>query len=374
MRKKIYPTRVFDRISLICCMAITACGGDSTAPHRDPAQVYWQLTLNHEAITLAMAAPFDTVQLEATARLFSGTVHPIEPSVTYSVAGNDTSVIITPDGLLTAHVPTNGVTVYATGKVGNITLKDSVRVVVNAIPVIPAPPMLGGIKLQLDGAPNLTVDCSRIESILSLPWVTLTAQPLDQATNPIPNTAVSLSSSNPDVFTVSRYTGEITMSCVQPGRVMLYATTTVYGVSTRDSLEVLVTHPSVRQVELLSPDRNTPSAPCTFAVKDVTIVAGGIVHWSNFVGCAISDIMFDSPSAASDAGDTPIYGGMLGIIPSTGSGNMTDIVVASCNKFDIVCALTKNTWVRRFQDPGEYRYRVLPSNTEGRVIVRAPIS
>src|SRR5262249_49496601 len=104
------------RLLLFCTlsMLLASCASDQTTTPKPTLLTaengYWQIALNHQAFTLSTVAPYDTIRIIATPRNATGT--PLTGSVldsavtTYALSDpSDTSVTITPDGVVRARFP-----------------------------------------------------------------------------------------------------------------------------------------------------------------------------------------------------------------------------------------------------------------------------
>src|SRR5690348_13021390 len=88
-------------VVLLGLVGVLGCGHDTTGPApRDPTTLLWQLDVNHQAVTLATVAPYDTVQLVATPRALGGA--PLAGAVVTYRTTDATSVVVSPTGLVTA--------------------------------------------------------------------------------------------------------------------------------------------------------------------------------------------------------------------------------------------------------------------------------
>jgi len=268
------------------------CANDpTTGPIIPLAQQYWQLTLNHHAITLALTAPYDTLQLVATPRNPTGA--PLADSGTTTFTSSDSSSVqVTATGVLIAKKPEAGVTITASRTIGNLTLRDSAAVNVNNVSTIPR---VMTLTLQPSQGDSLN------HSISDTFWLTyqfqLYATVLDANGDSIPNVAVAITV--PDT-TVLNYKSKLNITLVhQPGHTMAYAEATVYGVTRTDSAQIIIGWPlsSTVSVYPLTPKGHTTPIGY-FDPGDITVGTGAIVAWENWLTGQPIDVVFDNPAQA----------------------------------------------------------------------------
>jgi hypothetical protein len=357
--------------------ALLACGQDVTQPRLVGAdQLYWQLVLNHHAITLALEAPYNKVQLAATPVNVHGVPIQEESTVRYAIVGNDPSIEISSDGIVTAKAVKTGVRVVASGTVGEVTFTDSVWINVTDIPVVPIPPVLDHIDLRVGNTSLTNVDCSMTSGVVSGETALIAQAMNDQ--QPIPGTIVKVSSSDESLIRVDPYTGKLAVSCIKTGPVWLKGVATVYGQTREDSIQVKVVWPRFAQVgtSILFPTGETDPF-FNFVPGTLVVGAGATVAFVNSSFTDSLDIVFDNPAAVVEAPPFLLSGNL---VPSSGSGNITPWMRysnAACNDLPaglprINCLLgigTSSMRARQFPTPGTYQYRSKTQKSSTGVII-----
>jgi hypothetical protein len=208
-----------------------SCSGDTTfgvAPGQQ-TQAYWVLTLNQHAVNLALTPPSNTVQLVATPRTAAGTPLTGLGPVTYTLMAGDTSVLVSPTGLVTAHAVTSRTRVLASLTANGYTLQDSV-----VIQVTPTP--LSSPLATFSIHPAANDSAKRSQDFGQFPWPVRAADATgkivcDTAACPL---LVYYTSSNPLIATIDPRGGQVTL--LDTGHVTFTATSLVYGVAEADSV------------------------------------------------------------------------------------------------------------------------------------------
>ena len=320
-------------IGVLCLSAgVIACGHDATGPNLiDSSQLYWNLTLNHHAITMAAFAPYDTLQLHATPRVTTGAAIADTGETTYT--STDTTVAtVSVIGLLRAVGQGTSLIVAAHSYQG-LTRADTAEVQVSDQTPIP---QFTTLTLALPVGDSAVFGFSDY----SFPSKQLQSQALDQANTPISSAHIRYTSSDTAVATINQQSPSIFGHKV--GATMLYAEATIYGVRRVDSLPYTIGYPIAMSIEVLSKAGSTTPY---FSPGTVTINVGGTVAWYSAVPNGQSvDVTFDMPSAAH-ATDSAYFANVLpintygwyngaaipAVIPTEGGGNIPNIV------FDSVC-------------------------------------
>jgi Bacterial Ig-like domain (group 2) len=292
------------------------CGSDLVAPKPapDPSRLYWALTLDHRAVTLSTAAPYDTIQLTATPRSALGTALPESASVVFA-STNPVYVQVSPTGLVRALSSGDGTVVTATVTAGGVTHADTA--VINVTASAP-PPVLGRFSIH----PIPPDSAKRGATLFPYPW------PVDAADtngNPIPDLATACTSSDPTVVRVLPQCGLIFAE--RPGHAVIIASATAYGVTKADTLDFTVGEWLIAAVFI---SQGAGSLP------DATIATGGNVFWINQTTQPI-DITFDD--------STHVPGGnIVGLDPGS---------------FDL----------RAFPVPGRFTYHSAAAQASGAIVV-----
>jgi hypothetical protein len=338
-------------------LCTVGCAGDTTGPAlSDPAHLYWQLTLNHHAITLALTAPYNTLQLVATPSTAKGTPLVDSGATTWTVS--DTSVQVSATGLLTAIAPATGVTIVAQRTIGNITNVDTAVVNVNDTTVIPHV-----ATLALDPVP--TVFGLPVYDLFG--QISFTATALDARGDTIPGVAIRVTSVTPNILPSCHLCfGEFQREAV--GHAQLVAEATVYGVRKVDTLPFTVGWWHHVVVDVL-PQYPTGSRTAlgVFAPAEDTVAAGGAVIWNNELPGLAVDVVFDDSSAVQVVDSATFLNGYCRIfqlcIPTQGGGNIR--AFAPLDTGSLKGLDTLGVRARSFPTPGTYHYHSALYGTSG---------
>ena len=348
---------------LLAVAVLAGCSGlepiSSYSPITDPASLFMSLTLDHGAVNLAMAEPYNELQLTVTPRNALGSPMDGLPAPTFR-SSDTTGVWVTPTGLLQARKPGDGVLVIAELVAdGNIRHADTA--IVN-VTTLTTPPTLDVLSIQpatpesamwsmfpiqgIYGALILFIYAPEIGNDL-FPRLSLRA--LDANGEPISGLAIEYESLDPDIVFVEPTNGSVSLP-VQPGEARVVARTMAYGISKADTARFTATLPRLQAFFIL-PGRN--NGPPIVEPKMVTIRPGGYVVWTNGTTDSVS-VTFDEPAGATPiaplcaalavfckGGDIPRFMGMT----DTGSG------------------------LRQFVKPGSYTFHIEPLGVTGRVVV-----
>lgn len=356
--------------------SVLGCASDTTGPAQiPPAQLYYQLTLDQHAITLALTPPYDTVTLVATARAATGDSLPGGNTV-YTVAARggfpDTNVTVSANGILRAIAPDAEVFVIARQTRGQVTLEDTALVMVNPVNPVPRPatltlqanPYIFGFlpSYELNGVIQF------VPSVVDSQGVTLS------------NVAISEASATPTILVLTEgvktwWTGELSAPFVRgpaaPGHARVVATATVYGVRLTGTLPFVVgwqRHTVVDIVPHVPAGSRTPLG--VFTPLDDTIAAGGVVYWRNDLpGYDSVDVVFDDPAAAQavdsasnlDGFAQNFSGGAGWVIPQQGGGNIPPFAPVDTTLGND----TLGVRARSFSAVGAYPYHSVRYGTRG---------
>jgi plastocyanin len=333
------------------------CGSDRAGTNPvAPDRQYWQLSLNHHAVTLAKTAPSNTLQLTATPLTADGTVVPNTDAVATFTVSNPAVVSVSPTGLLTAVGTGSSVTVIARLTIGGLTLADTAIVNVNDVAT---PPVLTTLSIQ-----PATSDSAKVAVGFS---ANIGATVQDQDSNSLTNVAVHYWSSDPTIATVSQ-TG--TVSGKQRGKVTLYAEATAYGVTKTDSLPYVIGAPFIA-TEVVS--ARTPRGSLTpesyFSPDTLTVGVGAYVLWINTSGQPV-DVVFDDPSAAHAVDGIYLFAfasvyGLTGPYNPNEAGNISEFAPVDSTRGNN----GQGVRIRWFTQEGTYSYHSTLYNTSGAIVV-----
>ncbi len=359
---------------LLLATILAGCGGlEPVAPYSpitDPAALYMSLTLDHGAINLSTAAPYNELQLTATPRDANGSPMSGLPASTFR-SSDTTTVWVTPEGLLQARKPGNGVKVIAELLAdGNVRHADTAMVNVTSNQT---PPPLDVFSLEAaDGFSLEPAGDSVVWSMVPIPGSTygqlfflfasgrsfqpaITVKALDPDGNPIPGLSIEYESLDPEVVHVDPVRGKIGL--LQPGEARLVARTTAYGVTRADTTLFTVTLPLINGV-LIQPGPN--GGPPTVTSKSMVIRPGGYVFWTNQTPDSLR-VTFDNPASAERIEE--LCTALGDAYPAhCESGNIRPFMSDANSPFD-------NTRGRQFKEPGSYTFHIEPLGITGRVVV-----
>jgi hypothetical protein len=354
---------------------LAACASDrATAP--TPALLgaetgYWQLTVNHQAVTLSTVAPYDTVRLIPTPRNATGTPLPgavADSAVTtYALVDpTDTSLTISADGLVRARYPERDVRVVVATRVLGITHADTIPF---TITTLSPPPRVASLHLQLSH------DTLRDELLDNQNLVArATVEVLDAQGQPTPDVAVRYFTRDSLLLLLTdkgRGTATVGLasSGERPGRTLLYAEATVYGTTVRDSTPVTLAVPSgvAMTATFLTPKGRTapvggfePSMVTLQLARNGFDEVGAGVRFTNYMPYPI-DVVFDSPPGPVQGSQfEQLYCGTLD------GGNIAPYVADQTS----LCLLDALGFkLRWFTVPGTYRYHSELYGTSGTIVV-----
>ncbi len=359
--------------------ASLGCGADSFTPQTriDEQTLYWRLDINHRAVLLSTAAPYDTLRLLATPRNYRGDPILGAPSPQYT-SRDLTRVIVTPDGLLQAVAPVTpgtAVAVIARLQIDGLTHVDTVFVsVVSTDP----PPMLDSISIQPippDSAKLATTQSTfgwglsdtlavRAFDMTGAPMLTLPGNTAGVLPVRLSVADTAVAQFDKRIFLTNK---NAEIRGYRVGSTMLYASTTAFGVTKTDSLLYRIGWPIAASINLTSPGKLPPGntnkvmpTPNLFTMPIVRIAVGGIVRWSNFgtgFDSTINTAIVFKPEDLHNVGSMTPRPPFLSVleyfsmcqVPTThsdcaGTGNM-------------VIDPTTRQGARRFFAPGTYEYR-----------------
>lgn len=124
---------------------VLGCQGSELAPHPpDIETLFWDLRLDHQAVTLSTTPPYNTLTLTATPRNHASEPLKGLPAPVYTTS-NPRSVVVTAEGKIQAGPQGGLATVTATLTVANVKHADTVYVLVVDNP---APPVLDRVSIH----------------------------------------------------------------------------------------------------------------------------------------------------------------------------------------------------------------------------------
>ncbi|HKU61454.1 MAG TPA: hypothetical protein VJQ44_09585 [Gemmatimonadales bacterium] len=360
------PRLAARRAALALALLLAACGSDEVvSPVDTSASTYWALRLDRQAITLGIAAPYDTLRLVATPVSSSG--EPIEgPKPATFTTTNVNTVAVHADGRLQAKALTPGAQIIASLTYKGVTHADTATVAVTRDP--------GALTVASFSIQPVAPDSARFAIAGSLlePFHNIAATVLDAAGNPLFGLPVRYRSLDETAALVDPWSG--TVSGLKLGYFPVVATMTAYGRSFSDTLRFRIQRPAYAKVNVFGPQYGfVKHVTGSFSPDSITVGVGAVVEWEN-TGMpeeSLIDVTFDEAAAAT-LDSVPEQSSCLNYgIDCDGIGSITPFgppkLLPDGSNFD---EYFKNLdRARRFTAPGVYRYRNTHWNTEGVVVV-----
>lgn len=360
MRSLPSRVRVLGGLTLLSGLAAgLACSSpDLSGPtSTDPAQLYWALSWSAHAITMDTMAPYDTLQLTATARNALGEPLADAPLPTFTT--NDSSVRVSATGVLTARSVRNNVKVVAELTYRGIRQTDTATVNVTGVA---SPQVFRQLQLQVQAG-----DTPVIPMAVNLSFAyygatkTLDVNALDNTGTPIPPALIAVRTSDTRQATTPPLVGNgsvdvtLDVSTDHPGPLTVYASATIYGITIERSLPLTIANPQFALFGVIE-QPGIGAQPPTRTLRNpgpAVIGAGGVIWWANTTNDSL-DIVFDDPTAAaSEGGFLDSGGGNISLFP--GSGGPLD--------------LSSSVRARRFPHVGTYRFHSPRLGIAGTIIV-----
>lgn len=335
----------------VLALFAVGCGGEVPEPTRtyapiDASALYWALTLDHHAVTLSTAAPWDTLQLTATLRDASGA--PLAGSHTISFRStNPSRVQVDATGRLQAIETGTNIRIIAEATIDNVRHADTTTVNVRADTPAPLPAVFS---IHPADSTVWPVGGNGSAANKALP-----ATVLDASGRSIPGVAVYYTSLQPFIAIPSNGA----LQARQPGEATIVANATIYGVPVADTVTFTIIPRIKAEVDMhLRPTTlGGPLAPA-FEPRDLTISVGGAVLWRNGTGRPM-DVTFDDPTNVT-ATSAPLT---CGTGDAGGAGNIP-AYGDTTSAFSIT-----NCRSRRFMAPGVYSYHSTATGAAGRITV-----
>lgn len=359
-----------------------SCTNDTTAPRaRDDASLYWQLTLNHHAITLATVAPYDTIQLTATPRSITGA--PLTTSARPTFTTSDTAITIDSTGLVRVHGTSTqlNIMVIAQLTVGGATgsiLVDTAMINVIEQSSAATVPMAASLMVHPD------VGDSAKRAVI-LPNGTIATQAFaapfvrTSAGDSIPNAVVRFSSSDPLIADFVNPT-QGTVTAVSMGTVVLTAEATVYGKRLTDSLSYTVGLPLQKFINYGAACAGGAPGSTPFCLKpslpnklqyggNLVVSVGANIVWANSMWQTTKDsldVVFDDTNGVEGLSRMETIAGVA-FQPDVG-GNIPAFGTITCLFFCRFNAVDLR--VRKFTKPGTYHWHSQIQNVSGTIEVK----
>ncbi|MBX6330254.1 MAG: Ig-like domain-containing protein [Gemmatimonadaceae bacterium] len=340
------------RIVLAAALTIAVAGGCSdgalaTRPSADTSALYWSLTLDHRAVTLALTPPYDTVRLTAVPRNPWGAALDGLGPVTYT-STDLARVRVSADGVVQALADGTGVLVIASLQAGGVTHADTAVVDITSNP---NPRPIASLSIH-----PVSPDSAKVAA-QSAAGKQLTVRAFDVGSAPL-SALVDFRSSDPAIATVDRNTGIVQGK--RPGHVTIVASSTVYGATRADTLPFTIGEPVMYWIQVDRPAVAGAATATTFSPSKVTIGTGGTVMWTWRPDIPATDVTFDDPTNVA-ADTVGIFGPLhLGV---SGPGNIPAVTTCtSDNPFGCFRS-------RTFPVPGVYTFHSTLTGASGQVTV-----
>jgi hypothetical protein len=361
--------------SVLLLGSLSGCGSDTTGPAASAGPLYWQLQLNHHAVTLATVAPYDTIHLTATPLDPTGASIPTTANPVYTVLNQDTSLTIDSTGFVQVHwtgETHQNVVVVARLRVGGAvgaTLTDTVMF--NIVHLTGSAPQFDTLLFQPiagDSARRAVVD--RAGNVGSQTFDAPAVQTPDGSA--IADALVHYRSSDPLVasFASTTTTGTPMVNAISPGVVLLTAEATVFGKRRVDSLRYTVGYPlqvlcfyGLGQFRVVR-GKPIPDSTNTLSLGTITVGQGGAVMWGNGVAVTTDDsldVQFDDTTGIEGLPAlTTFKGRVLNInIPPGLGGNIPAFPAAPVGNYIIYKTVlydSTTSKARLFTQPGTYHW------------------
>lgn len=333
------------RLWMPLALAAAACSPEpySPAPVADPTRIYWSIGLNHRAVTMSTVAPYDTIQLVATPLTIDG--QPVKglPAPTFTSLDLQ-HIQVGANGLVRALGSGTGFPVVASLSIGNDTHADTA--IINVTDTTPAP-VMQTLSIQPPPGDSAKVSADGFTFIVPAAY--------DAAGDSIPNIIAYFATSDSTIATATG--GEL--APVRPGKVTVYATATVYGVTKSDSVAYTIGYPLLVQINIVPLPNAAGKIVGMFEPSHQQVGPGGVVFFGN-ANAPATDVTFDNPANVDQ------WDAECNVVPlpaPCGSGN----IPAFAGQADSNTGPTVR--VRQFPVPGTYNFHSTISGSTGSIQV-----
>jgi len=331
-------------LSSLAAMAF-GCGGDATGPAARP--VYWALVMNYHAVALTTHAPWNSVQLHATAVAPDGTPIAGAGAVTYQAI--DSTLAVTADGHVTARAATTASLIVATLTIDNVTHVDTTVITTANTPA--TPPKLAFLSVQTADPTDSTKMAAGGNPTKDMTTIATDSGGVIGSPFDIP---FWYTSSDPTIATIDRRSGQITG--LRPGQITITVESNVYGILRRDSIRFTIADPLQVEFEMV---KRVPVGDTTpflaFDPGTLTAGVGANVTFVNISGL-MGDVVFDDSTAALESQVFP-----------TGSGNIEPF---QADLTDFISTILTGQKQRLFLTAGTYTFHSRLYGTTGKLIIK----
>jgi len=339
-----------------------ACGLDKQAVGVaiDPADLLQKVEAEYRTYNLSRVEPYDTVTLNV--RGVSGIGTTIEAPILYGY--DDRYVTISPEGVLKAIAPVASTSVTMTMTFGGSTRVDTIRV--SVIAEAPQPVQRVAIAVNAGDSAKGTNGPKILRLI---------RESVDGAN--MATLLVSVRSSDTATAKIAQSGGNLQVTPVRIGRVVLHVSTYAYGLGMRDSLPFLVGWPLIERVGSYTRyDRERKQEILDFKNGNVTIGVGACVTWINLNRTSDLDVVFEDSanvlSADSAAKEVLALCKVWSSADTVGTGKPHGENISPWRGKLFpnggVDALSTGR-SRAFRKPGIYRYRSVLNGSTGTITV-----
>jgi len=259
-------------------IVLSGCSGDTTGATAivAPSDLYWSLRLNYHAINLALAAPYDTVRLTASAIDAAGHVIPNAGPVIFR--GFDSTVTVDSTGLITAHYKTANVSlpvsVVAELTVRGVTYSDTAFIQVVTSTPARAPLKTFSVQPLPGDSAKAALSFNNVNYSQIMVFATDSTGTVLRDEN-VNDLLVSFVSGNDMIASIDK-NGTVTPQ-LMVGSVYLHASTYAYGVAANDSIQFVVGYPILAFDNQIATCKRTMSGDeeVFFFPASITIGVGG---------------------------------------------------------------------------------------------------
>lgn len=349
MNPIIFLSRIVQCAVLTIMLALSACNAgfsDIVVPRIESDAIYWQLSINYQAINLSVAPPHNTVQLHAIPKNAHGVTLPDwDGVVTWQVL--DTAKLrIDSTGNLVALGTGSSMRVIATLQIEGVTHTDTALVKVTA--TAPTSP-LQSLSIDPPGG-EYTFAQGESQSIRPVANSELNGR--------ITNLQIAYLSLDSTLATVkSSGTTNAIIQGRNTGKVTIVANTYAYGVYANDSVTCNVTIYKLRMFDIVLKDR------IMVYPDSIVIGAGGTVMLRDRDGrwgkSPAPSVIFEQPEKALRS----LMAEMALVQPVGEEGNIPSRILQP------IPFSYSYLGIREFHEAGVYTFRVGADSTKGKIVV-----
>jgi hypothetical protein len=354
-------------------VALGGCGSDATGIPSLSTDPFLTVTLDAQSATMSTVAPYNTLQLRAMPRTATRILS--SDSIEMTFVTENAKLSVSPTGLVTAleTTPRTWVAVLAHDLTRNITHTDTAFITVTG--ATPSSPLAAfAIRRPPNDSAKLGITDGTTGLYTDTVVVVATAQDGSDLTSSV---SLAFSVSDSSIARVDPRLGIV--KGLRQGTVVVRTTTTYYGTTKTDSIQLTIIHPVVAVITAQTRMSSTVRDAYVreFVPNSITIGVGGTVLFAEGIvvdGPALQmDVAFDDPGAAQRS---PIPDYLLLPYFKNGSGNIGPVPSVFLNgSFNPDCFADIAACygaARSFSVAGTYRYHSALYGTTGVIVVTAP--